>query len=123
VERVGVAELVDREEAAARLARVRPKGAAAAGVLRAVPRQEEPAAIAHPKSGLVEVAGNVATLYTPCHGAEQMYPRQDAAGAWLKAICGVCGAARVVEVQADEHAESGLRACWADTDSGEEVGR
>ena len=116
VERVGVAELVDPAAAAVRLASVRPKDAA--GVLCAVPRDGRSAARTterelHPTS-TVQVAGNVATVSTPCHGYRQPYPRGEAVpGAWLRAVCGVCGTARVVEVQADPDTASGLRACWS----------
>jgi len=41
VERVGVAELVAPADAAARVCQGRPKGAAAAGVLRPLPRDGE----------------------------------------------------------------------------------
>jgi len=42
VERVGVAEVLTPAEAATRVAAARPKGTGTAGVLRPLPRREEP---------------------------------------------------------------------------------
>jgi len=80
----------------------------------------------NPDSDRVEftVSHDGVYLSTPCHGVRVFFPVEDAvAGATLNSLCPRDGQEWLVELVADEEAESGLRAVWTEADQKQEGGR
>ena len=69
-----------------------------------------------PKGGGVHV-------FTPCHDAAVFVPAAQAVpGEKQRWLCPTCGQAWLVELVADDSAESGLRAVWTEADPGSTPG-
>ncbi|MGH8886425.1 MAG: hypothetical protein ACRDYX_14870 [Egibacteraceae bacterium] len=72
-----------------------------------------------PDAARVERVEGAVVVLTPCHGARVLCPPDEAVpGKALYVVCPRDGIEWHLELVADDHVESGLRAVWTDPEPG-----